>query len=145
MAAMIYALYLFGPAVGHWNAILLYGIPYLMVNHWIVAITYLQHSDGALPPAALSRQRATATIDRDFGFIGRHLFHSIIETHVLHHLVSTIPFYYSHEASAAIKKVMGQSYISDTDTNFARASLAEPAQLHVCRGERQGLRCPVLP
>ncbi|KAK9321365.1 fatty acid desaturase-domain-containing protein [Lipomyces orientalis] len=122
MAAMIYGLYLFGQAVGHWNAILLYGVPYLMVNHWIVAITYLQHSDGALPHyhdnVWTFAKGATATIDRDFGFIGRHLFHSIIETHVLHHLVSTIPFYYSHEATAAIKKVMGASYISDMDTNL---------------------------
>ncbi|KAK9311775.1 fatty acid desaturase-domain-containing protein [Lipomyces starkeyi] len=105
MAAMIYVLYLFGQAVGHWNAILPYGIPYLMVNHWIVAIIYLQHTDGALPHyhdnVWTFAKGATATIDRDFGFIGHHLLHSIIETHALQHL-----------------KVMGQWYIADTDTNL---------------------------
>ena len=40
--------------------------------------------------------------------------HGIIETHVLHHYVSTIPFYHADEASDAIKKVMGKHYRSDT-------------------------------
>lgn len=29
---------------------------------------------------------ALATVDREFGFVGRHLFHGIIEYHVVHHL-----------------------------------------------------------
>lgn len=29
---------------------------------------------------------ALSTIDRDFGVVGKHLFHGIIETHVVHHL-----------------------------------------------------------
>lgn len=40
--------------------------------------------------------------------------HGIVETHVLHHYVSTIPFYHADEASEAIKKVMGRHYRSDT-------------------------------
>ena len=56
---------------------------------------------------------AAATIDREFGFIGRHLFHGIIETHVLHHYVSSIPFYNAEEASEAIKPVMGKHYRAD--------------------------------
>jgi omega-6 fatty acid desaturase (delta-12 desaturase) len=83
-----------------------------------VAITYLQHTDPSLPhytPEAWSFTRgAAATIDREFGFFGRHLLHGIIETHVLHHYVSTIPFYNADEASEAIKKVMGKHYKSDT-------------------------------
>jgi omega-6 fatty acid desaturase (delta-12 desaturase) len=61
---------------------------------------------------------ATATIDRDLGFIDTHLFHDIIGTHVCHHLVSTIPFYHAGEASIHIKKVMGQHYKADTTTGF---------------------------
>ncbi|KAL9572028.1 hypothetical protein ACKAV7_003745 [Fusarium commune] len=45
---------------------------------------------------------AAATIDYNMGFIGRHLLHGIIETHVLHHYVSTIPFYNADEALKAI-------------------------------------------
>lgn len=48
------------------------------------------------------------------GFIGRHLLHGIIETHVLHHYVSTIPFYNADEASDAIRPVMGKHYRADT-------------------------------
>lgn len=87
-------------------------------NRRIVAITYLQHTDPSLPhytPDTWTFTRgAAATIDRDFGFIGRHLFHGIIETHVLHHYVSIIPFYHADEASEAIKPVMGKHYRSDT-------------------------------
>lgn len=39
--------------------------------------------------------------------------HGIIETHVLHHYISTIPFYHADEATEAIKKVMGSHYRSD--------------------------------
>ena len=57
---------------------------------------------------------AAATIDREFGFIGRQLLHGIIETHVLHHYVSTIPFYHADEATEAIKPVMGKHYRANT-------------------------------
>jgi len=57
---------------------------------------------------------AAATIDREFGFIGRHILHGIIETHVLHHYVSTIPFYNADEATEAIIPIMGKHYKSDT-------------------------------
>jgi omega-6 fatty acid desaturase (delta-12 desaturase) len=47
------------------------------------------------------------------GFIGRHLLHGIIETHVLHHYVSSIPFYNADEATDAIKPIMGKHYRAD--------------------------------
>jgi omega-6 fatty acid desaturase (delta-12 desaturase) len=82
-----------------------------------VAITYLQHTDPSLPhydnETWSFTRGAAATIDREFGFIGRQLLHGIIETHVLHHYVSTIPFYNADEATEAIKKVMGHHYRSD--------------------------------
>jgi omega-6 fatty acid desaturase / acyl-lipid omega-6 desaturase (Delta-12 desaturase) len=85
----------------------------------LVAITYLQHTDPSLPhykPETWTFARgAAATIDREFGFVGRHLFHGIIETHVLHHYVSTIPFYHADEATEAIKPVMGKHYRSDVE------------------------------
>lgn len=83
-----------------------------------MAITYLQHTDPTLPhykPESWNFARgAAATIDRDFGFIGKHVFHDIIETHVLHHYVCTIPFYNARLASDSIKPVMGPHYRSDT-------------------------------
>ena len=93
------------------------GFSFGRANKLTVAITFLQHTDPSLPhysPTTWTYTRgAAATIDREFGFIGRQLFHGIIETHVLHHYVSTIPFYHADEASEAIKPVMGKHYRSD--------------------------------
>ncbi|KAK4208341.1 fatty acid desaturase-domain-containing protein [Rhypophila decipiens] len=104
--------------VGWWNILKWYFVPYLWVNTWLVTITLLQHTDPSLPHYTSQTwtfvRGAASTIDRDFGFIGRHLFHGIIETHVLHHYVSTIPFYNAYKATEAIKPVMGHHYKADT-------------------------------
>ncbi|KAK3384900.1 fatty acid desaturase-domain-containing protein [Podospora didyma] len=114
----ISVLVVLGQKFGWANLGLWYFLPYLWVNHWLVAITFLQHTDPSLPHYTPSQwnfvRGCAATIDREFGFIGRHLLHGIIETHVLHHYVSTIPFYNADEATEAIKPVMGRHYRSDT-------------------------------
>lgn len=83
-----------------------------------VAITFLQHTDPSLPHYTADEwnfvRGAAATVDREMGFVGRQLMHGIIETHVLHHYVSSIPFYHADEASDAIRRVMGKHYRSDT-------------------------------
>jgi omega-6 fatty acid desaturase (delta-12 desaturase) len=85
-----------------------------------VAITYLQHTDPTLPhydnESWNFTRGAAATIDREFGFIGRTLLHGIIETHVAHHYISTIPFYHADEATEAIKMVMGKHYRTEAHT-----------------------------
>jgi len=111
-------LYFVGHTYGWQNLLVWYVAPYFWVHHWLVAITFLQHTDPSLPHYTgetwTFARGAAATIDREFGFIGRHIFHGIIETHVLHHYISTIPFYHADEATEAIKKVMGSHYRSDT-------------------------------
>ncbi|KAK4927314.1 hypothetical protein LTR66_016301 [Elasticomyces elasticus] len=108
-----------GHKFGAMNMFVWYWLPYLWVNHWLVAITFLQHTDPSLPhytgESWTYTRGAAATIDREFGFIGRQLLHGIIETHVLHHYISTIPFYHADEASAALQKVMGRHYRSDVE------------------------------
>lgn len=59
-----------------WTVFVYYGIPWIQVNHWIVMITYLHHTDPVLPhyrDAVWSYHRgAAATLDRDFlGWQGR--------------------------------------------------------------------------
>ncbi|EGV61163.1 hypothetical protein CANTEDRAFT_116570 [Yamadazyma tenuis ATCC 10573] len=92
-------------------------MPWLWVNHWLVFVTFLQHTDPTMPHYKDSEwtfaRGAAATIDRDFGFIGQHIFHDIIETHVLHHYVSRIPFYNARDATKAIREVMGDHYRYD--------------------------------
>ncbi|KAL7807461.1 fatty acid desaturase domain-containing protein [Trichoderma gracile] len=121
-------LYYLGNTFGWSNMAVWYFIPYLWVNHWLVAITFLQHTDPSLPHYTAEEwnfvRGAAATIDREMGFIGRHLLHGIIETHVLHHYVATIPFYNADEATEAIKPVMGQHYradVKDGAVGFIRA------------------------
>ena len=143
VAAMIGVLIWAGQVFGSWNIIVLWGLPWLWVNNWIgespvvsprafeksltfpfstVAITFLQHTDASMPhynnKTWTFARGATATIDRNLGFIDTHLFHDIIGTHVCHHLVSTIPFYHAGEASIHVRKVMGQHYKADTKTSF---------------------------
>ena len=96
---------------------LLYGQPYLWVNHWIVAITYLHHTRPDVPkyePEAWTFLRgAMATIDRDLGFGGKHFMHNIASYHVIHHLFSRIPQYHAEEATKAIQPFLGDSYYED--------------------------------
>jgi len=94
----------------------LYLVPYLWVNHWLVLITFLQHTDPLLPhyraPEFTFPRGALATLDRKLlgdcgkimGFLGGHLTHGISETHVLHHVSSKIPHYNAWEATYALRR-----------------------------------------
>ncbi|ODQ46108.1 hypothetical protein PICMEDRAFT_73581 [Pichia membranifaciens NRRL Y-2026] len=96
-------------------------LPYVFTNHWLVFITYLQHSDVTLPHYEDHEwnfaRGAAATIDREFGVVGSFFFHDIIETHVLHHYVSRIPFYNARVGTKAIREVMGDHY-AHSDENM---------------------------
>jgi omega-6 fatty acid desaturase (delta-12 desaturase) len=93
-----------------------YFLPYLWVNHWLVLITFLQHTDPVLPhyraPEFTFPRGALSTLDRhllgDLGpigsWLGATLTHGISETHVLHHVSSKIPHYHAWEASRALHK-----------------------------------------
>ena len=82
-----------------------YGMTYLWVNHWLVLITFLQHTDPLLPHYRGSEHNfvrgALATFDRSLlgdlgsfmGWIGATATHGISETHVVHHVSSKIPHY----------------------------------------------------
>ncbi|GHJ89740.1 hypothetical protein NliqN6_6142 [Naganishia liquefaciens] len=115
--------------VGYWTAmrgfrevLVLYVIPYLWVNHWLVAITFLQHTDPLLPHYSAAKwtfaRGALCTIDRTFlGPIGGIVLHGICETHVAHHISSKIPHYSAWEATEAIKDYVGDYYMK-SDENF---------------------------
>ncbi|KAF8272230.1 fatty acid desaturase-domain-containing protein [Lactarius quietus] len=102
----------------------LYLVPYLWVNHWLVMITFLQHTDPLLPHYRSEEftfpRGALATLDRNLlgdlgsfmGWIGATTTHGISETHVAHHVSSKIPHYNAWEASAALKKRLAASGIN---------------------------------
>jgi omega-6 fatty acid desaturase (delta-12 desaturase) len=63
---------------------------------------------------------ALCTVDRSFGPVLDYTFHHISDTHVCHHLFSSMPFYHAQEATAAIKSVIGKYHMKD-DTPIAKA------------------------
>ncbi|KAJ7152583.1 fatty acid desaturase-domain-containing protein [Mycena crocata] len=92
-----------------------YLVPYIWVNHWLVLVTFLQHSDPLVPhyrAEMFTFQRgALCTMDRSLlgdlgpimGWLGAHATHGISETHVLHHVTSKIPHYHAWEATYALR------------------------------------------
>ncbi|EPQ31588.1 uncharacterized protein PFL1_00921 [Pseudozyma flocculosa PF-1] len=100
-----------------------YLIPYLWCNHWLVMITYLQHTDPMLPHYKAETwtfpRGALCTIDRQWlGPVGPYLLHGISETHVLHHVSSKIPHYHAWEATEALKARLGEHYAKSTENVF---------------------------
>lgn len=94
---------------------IVYFIPYLFVNNWLVMITFLQHTDPLLPHYSANKwtfaRGALCTVDRKFfGWIGPVALHGIAETHVAHHISSKMPHYHAWEATEALKTFLGQHY-----------------------------------
>jgi len=102
----------------------LYFIPYLWVNFWLVTITYLQHSHVDIPHYRGEEwsfvRGALATIDRDYGILN-HVFHHITDSHVCHHLFSTMPHYNAIEATKYLKSTLGSYYNADLETPVLKA------------------------
>lgn len=100
-----------------------YLIPYLVVNHHLVLITFLQHTDPNLPHYRKEewnfQRGALCTIDRNLGgAIGAFILHGICETHVSHHVCSKIPHYNAWEATEALKSVLGEHYMKSDDNMY---------------------------
>lgn len=103
--------------VGWSSVVYYYLIPYTITNSFLVLITFLQHTDHALPHFDARQwdwlRGALLTVDRDYGFLN-HVFHRITDTHVVHHLFSYMPFYHAAEATEAAKPLLGEYYLFDS-------------------------------
>lgn len=93
-----------------------YFAPYIWVNFWLVLITYLQHTDMKVPHYRGEEwsfiRGALCTVDRDYGILNVML-HHIGDTHVAHHLFSTMPHYNCPEAKEHLIKFLGRYYLQD--------------------------------
>ena len=94
---MAYALWQASARWGAGTVLRLYGAPWLLVSHWFVALTYLQHTDAAIPRYRRAQwtfaRGAASTIDRDFlGAWGRFFLHGAAHYHVVHHFFPKLPF-----------------------------------------------------
>ncbi|XP_062166100.1 delta(12)-fatty-acid desaturase FAD2 [Alnus glutinosa] len=125
--AVFYGLYRLAIAKGLTWVLCVYGGPLLVVNAFLVLITFLQHTHASLPHYDSSEwdwlRGALATVDRDYGILNK-VFHNITDTHVAHHLFSTMPHYHAMEATKAIKPILGDYYQFD-GTPFYKAMYRE--------------------
>jgi omega-6 fatty acid desaturase (delta-12 desaturase) len=107
--------------VGFFMMFRLYVLPYLVVNFFLVTITFLHHCDEKVPHLAVEQydwlRAALCTVDRTMGSYLDKKLHWIHATHVAHHLFPYIPFYHSQEVTKAIKPVLGKYYTRD-DSNY---------------------------
>ena len=84
---------------GVWKVACVYFVPYLVVNAYLIIITYLHHTAVYVPHYRAAEftwlRGALSTVDRSFGWVLDHVLHHITDTHVCHHLFHTIPFYHA--------------------------------------------------
>ncbi|KAJ7517536.1 hypothetical protein O6H91_21G028000 [Diphasiastrum complanatum] len=123
LLGVCYCLWQLSCAYGYVWLFMVYGVPLLIVNAWLVLITFLQHTHPSLPHYNDSQwewlKGELVTIDRDYGILN-HIFHHITDTHVAHHLFTTMPHYHAEEATKAIIPVLGKYYQYDkTPIHFA--------------------------
>lgn len=117
LVAVAISLYKLASAYGLLWLIKVYAVPLLIVNGFLVLITFLQHTHPSLPHYSDAEwewlRGALATVDRDYGVLN-HVFHHITDTHVAHHIFSTMPHYNAAEATMAIKPILGKYYQYDS-------------------------------
>ena len=85
-----------------------YGLPYLVVNLWLVTYTWLQHTDLTIPHFASDQwtwaKGALQTVDRPYGPLLNLLHHGIGSTHVCHHVNPRIPHYNAWRGNALLRQ-----------------------------------------
>ncbi|KAM7270284.1 hypothetical protein ACFE04_029498 [Oxalis oulophora] len=116
IVAMIFGLYYSACKTSFTWIFCVYISPLLVVNGFLVLITYLQHTHPKLPRYDSTEwdwiKGALSTVDRDYGILNK-VFHNITDTHVVHHLFANMPHYHAKEATMAIKPILGGYYRFD--------------------------------
>ncbi len=101
-----------------WTSVWLWYLGPVVVNYcWLVTITFLQHTDKSVPHYLDEEwdflKGALCTVDRDYGIFNNWM-HHITDGHVMHHVVSTMPFYNSLRATELAKPILGEYYRYDS-------------------------------
>jgi fatty acid desaturase len=85
-----------------------YGLPYVVINAWLVIYTWLQHTDVTIPHFSTAEwnwaKGALQTVDRPYGPLLNLLHHGIGSTHVCHHINPRIPHYNAWRGNALLKQ-----------------------------------------
>lgn len=114
IAAWSYVLWCAAGVYGTKTIVLMYWGPYMFTNAWLVLYTWLQHTDEGIPQFGEDewtwiKGAALGTVDRPYGIFD-WFHHHIGSTHVFHHLFSYAPHYHAVEATACLKKALGENY-----------------------------------
>lgn len=101
----------------------MYLVPYVIMNAYLVTVTYLHHTDTYIPHFREGEwtwlRGSLCTVDRSYGKILDVVLHHITDTHICHHIFSKIPFYHCVEATEAIKPILGNYYLRDETPVFS--------------------------
>lgn len=115
LVAWTAGLYVLGTKISFSMLFALYVVPQLITNMWLVSITYLQHTDAEIPHYDDGEwtwlRGALATVDRSLGPLLDYKLHHIVDSHVCHHMFSSMPFYNAVEATPYIKAALGKYYV----------------------------------
>jgi omega-6 fatty acid desaturase (delta-12 desaturase) len=108
---VIAMLVLLGLAAVRWSparVLCVYGLPYLVINAWLVGYTWLHHTDLNIPHFANGdwtwAKGALQTVDRPYGPVLNLLHHGIGATHVCHHINPRIPHYNAWRGTALLRQ-----------------------------------------
>ncbi len=119
----------------YYNLVREYVGPYLVVNAWLVLITWLQHTHPNIPHYGADEftflKGALSTVDRPYPWLIDHLHHHIGTTHALHHINYSIPHYRAQEYTREIKKVLGAEYNFDNTPIWKAALIASKKCVYV--------------
>ncbi|PHT32970.1 Omega-6 fatty acid desaturase, endoplasmic reticulum [Capsicum baccatum] len=130
LIATTYVLYRVALTQGLAWLVCIYVMPLLIMNGFIVLMTFLNHHHPSVPRYDSSEwdwlRGTLATVDRDYGVLNK-VFHNFTTSHVLHHLFTTIPHYNAVEATKAIKPLLGEYYQFD-GTPFYKALWRETTE-----------------
>lgn len=96
VGAMIACLAAWASKAGTMQVAALYGGPLMVVNAWLVLITWLQHTEVDVPHFEAGNwnfiKGALHTVDRPYGKVLDFLHHRIGSTHVAHHVSLVVEF-----------------------------------------------------
>merc|ERR1719198_622274 len=122
IVGMVAALMGLASKFGALSVMLMYALPLVFTNMWLVGYTWLQHTDVDIPHLTndeFSYMRgAFLTVDRPYGPIFDWFHHKIGSTHVAHHIDCTIPHYHARGATEAIKAAFPKAYLYDPTNVF---------------------------
>ncbi len=122
LIAWVWCLFRIYKVIGLSNFVFFYFVPYLIACHWLVTITFLQHTDWNIDrykPCEWTWLRgAFGTIDRDYGAFLNYAFHHIHDSHVIHHLFGTMPHYNAIKATQCLQEsaVFKKYYMKSRET-----------------------------